>query len=320
MDSTESADNQFLGGSIPDKTNAVFLGRLLPENGALSRCTGGFMTAAYLDDFRRALEGAGLSPAKSDLAADGCLHRFQVEGDKSGSHNGWFVFHLDPQPFGAFGSWKTGQSQTWQPERNQPLTLAERQALTRQMQAARTARNIEQAAVHEAARSRAAKLWARAKPAQNDHAYLARKQVGSFGLRDLRGQLVVPLRDANGILQSLQFIGPDGRKTFLTGGRKKGCYCAIGKPEHAICICEGYATGASIYQAAGLAVAVAFDAGNLMPVALSMRRKFPRLKLLICADDDSKTPGNPGLTAANAAAAAVRGAVAVPSFAEVANV
>ena len=50
-----------------------------------------------------------------------------------------------------------------------------------------------------------------------------------------------------------------------------GCYLLIGKPDGALCIVEGYATGASIREAAGYAVAVAFNAGNLLPVARTLR-------------------------------------------------
>lgn len=128
---------------------------------------------------------------------------------------------------------------------------------------------------------------------------------------------MIPLRDVDGVLHSLQFIGADGRKTFLTGGRKRGCYHAIGEPKRAVCICEGYATGATIYQATGHATAIAFDAGNLEPVARAIRAKFPRLALCICADNDEATPGNPGLSAGRRAAVAVGAALAVPSFAEV---
>ncbi|MFZ4539135.1 MAG: hypothetical protein ACOYNV_22855, partial [Propionivibrio sp.] len=63
-----------------------------------------------------------------------------------------------------------------------------------------------------------------------------------------------------------------------------------------------------------------FDAGNLQPVARALRQKFPNLTLVIAADDDAETPGNPGLTAATAAARAVGAALAVPTFAEVAHV
>ncbi|MBS1132518.1 MAG: hypothetical protein H6R16_3520 [Proteobacteria bacterium] len=278
------------------------------------------MTAFYPDDFRKALVLAGLPMLKGELVADGVLHRYQVEGDKSGSKNGWYVLHTDAQPFGAFGSWKTGQSETWSPSSAETMTEAERSAMAARIAAAKLARDAEQAAVHTSARQRAQALWEKAKPADGTHAYLVRKGVPAYGIKLLRQQLVVPLRDVDGTLHSLQFIGADGRKTFLTGGRKRGCYHAIGRPAAALCICEGYATGATIYQATGNATAVAFDAGNLQPVAKALRQKFPRLTLVIAADNDTETPGNPGVTAAHAAARAVGGVLAVPKFGEVAHV
>ncbi len=278
------------------------------------------MTAFYLDDFRNALALAGLAIRKGDLVADGVLHRYQVEGDKAGSKNGWYVLHADAQPFGAFGSWKTGQSETWSPSTTEVMTEREREALAARIAAAKLARDTEQAAVHTSARKRAHDLWKKAQPADGGHAYLVKKGVPAYGLKLLRQQLVVPLRDVDGTLHSLQFIAADGRKTFLSGGRKRGCYHAIGRPAVALCICEGYATGATIYQATGNATAVAFDAGNLQPVAKALRQKFPRLTLVIAADNDTETPGNPGLTAARAAARAVGAVLAVPSFAEATHV
>lgn len=270
--------------------------------------------------FTDALHAARLSMHKGSLIADGQLHRYRVDGDKAGSTNGWYVLHLDDKPFGAFGSWRTGQSETWTASAIQTMTTAERKAMTERISTAKAARDAEQAAVNAAARERAAKLWGRARPAGNDHPYLANKHVGAFGIRDLRGQLVIPMRDVEGALHSLQFICADGRKTFLTGGRKRGCYYAIGRPDDALCICEGYATGATIFQETGHATAVAFDAGNLQPVAEALRRKFPALTLVIAADDDSETVGNPGVTAARAAARAAGAVLAVPSFGEVAHV
>lgn len=278
------------------------------------------MTALHHDDFRNAMAQARLTMLKGDLVADGVLHRYQVEGDKAGSKNGWYVLHADAQIFGAFGSWKTGQSETWSPSSTDAMTEPERKALAARIAAAKLARDAEQAAVQTSARIRAHGLWEKAKPADGGHAYLVKKGVPAYGLKVLRQQLVVPMRDVDGTLHSLQFIGADGRKTFLTGGRKRGCYHAIGRPVAALCICEGYATGATIYQATGNATAVAFDAGNLQPVAKALRQKFPRLTLVIAADNDTETPGNPGLTAAQAAAQAVGAVLAVPSFTEAAHV
>jgi len=270
---------------------------------------------SFEHEFVNALQAAGLAMhCPADLVADSRLHRYRVDGDKSGSKNGWLVLDLGFPAHGAFGSWKTGQSHTWRPEQQTHLTDAEREILARRAESARAARLAEQERVHADARQRAAKLWTRAKPAVNSHEYLARKAVAAYGLRDLRGQLVIPLRDVSGELHSLQFVGADGRKTFLTGGRKRGCYCSIGKPGRALAICEGYATGATIYQATGFAVAVAFDAGNLVAVARDLRDKFPRLPIVIAADNDTETPGNPGVTCAERAAKTIGAALAIPHF------
>jgi len=123
------------------------------------------------------------------------------------------------------------------------------------------------------------------------------------------------MRDG-GDLHSLQYIGPDGGKRFLTGGRVAGCYFSIGNMQGAatLCIAEGFATGASIFEATGRPVAVAFNAGNMLPVAKALREKYPEQALIICADDDAGTSGNPGLTKATEAAQAVNGLVAVPDF------
>ena len=125
----------------------------------------------------------------------------------------------------------------------------------------------------------------------------------------------VPARDLHGVLHTLQFIGAYGAKRFLTGGRIQGCYFAIGsKPFDQILLAEGLATGSTLHQATGAAVAVCFNCGNLLAVARALREKYPMLRLVVCADNDVATPGNPGLTHGRAAALAVGGFLAVPRF------
>ena len=137
----------------------------------------------------------------------------------------------------------------------------------------------------------------------------------AYGLRESEGKLIVTMRDA-GVIHSVQTIGPDGDKRFHPGGRVTGCYFCTGKPDGVLCIAEGYATGASIHEATGYAVAVAFNAGNLLPVAKAIRARFPDMCLIVCADDDTKTEGNPGLTKACEAALAIGGLLAIPDFGE----
>ena len=91
-------------------------------------------------------------------------------------------------------------------------------------------------------------------------------------------------------------------------------YMAHQCPSGRLVVCEGYATGATLHEETGHAVAVAFNAANLLPVAQALRAKFPRIALVVASDDDWQTEGNPGLTAATEAARAIGGRLAVPDF------
>jgi putative DNA primase/helicase len=79
-------------------------------------------------------------------------------------------------------------------------------------------------------------------------------------------------------------------------------------------IAEGYATACSLHEATGFPVAAAMNAGNLLNVAKAWRAKYPRMRIVICADDDTETAGNPGMTKATEAARAVGALLAVPDF------
>ncbi|MEJ8846380.1 toprim domain-containing protein [Variovorax rhizosphaerae] len=194
------------------------------------------------------------------------------------------------------------------------LTPAERKAFARRMDALRHQHDAEQRERQAQSAAASAIRWASAH-AVDSHPYLTAKGVRAHGIRIEAGHtLLVPVRDAGGHLHSLQGIAPDGSKRFMPSGRTKGCYHAIGRPADRLVICEGYATGATIYEDAGQAVAVAFNSGNLLHVAKALRAKFPSITLVIAADDDWKTEGNPGMAAATEAARTVGGLLAVPDF------
>ncbi len=165
----------------------------------------------------------------------------------------------------------------------------------------------------------AADLWADASQTGTSP-YLQRKGVQGHGVRYLPDDtLLVPMRDRDGELQNLQRIAPakpnDGRpeKRFLSGGRKSGLWHWCGEPAGAavLLLAEGYATAASLHEATGRPVAVAFDAGNLVHVAAELAARFPGAALLVCGDDDretaQRTGKNPGR---DKAASAVRKAKA----------
>jgi putative DNA primase/helicase len=89
---------------------------------------------------------------------------------------------------------------------------------------------------------------------------------------------------------------------------------STGKPKGVLIVCEGFATGASIHEATGHAVACAMNAGNLLEVAQALHGKYPKLRLILAADDDAFTDENPGITKATEAARAVGGYLTKPNF------
>lgn len=269
-----------------------------------------------------AMRGAGCAPHDPRGVVfgppkAGPVHRYRVEGDKAGSANGWFIFYDDGIPAGAFGSWKTGVTELWCAQREHELSEQDKAQRDRHLAEAKAARAQQEKQVRSDARQRAADLWAKsAETVAAKHPYLLKKQIPAIGIRQLGPALVIPILDGNGALHSLQFIGEDGRKTFLTGGAIAGNACPLGDfadPE-TILICEGYATGMSLHGSSGLPVMVAFNAGNLKPVAASLRLRYPQATLVIGADDDRWTDGNPGKRKAEEAAAAVNGFAIFPLF------
>ena len=265
-----------------------------------------------IEYFRLAIAAAGLE-APDSIKPDGAIHRFSTNG-RRGDDSGWYMLHTDGVAAGAFGCWRAGLQSSWCAKSDNAMTDAERDAYRQRIKAMKAQREADTLATQQQASQSAAALWQEAAPAPAAHDYLTRKRIKPHGLKFDGNRLLIPLRDTAGKLHSLQTIAPEGEKRFMLGGRVKGCYHSIGKPVGVLIVCEGYATGASIHEATGHAVAVAFNAGNLEAVALALRAKYPALKIIVAADDDHLTDGNPGMTKATAAALAVGGLMAVPTF------
>ena len=209
------------------------------------------------EQFLSELKKAGLY-TKDRIIPDGRLHRFHVDGDRPGSKNGWYALYGDNVPAGAFGSWKTGQTFKWCPIAPHGLTPAQRKENAHRMAEARKARAAEEKERQTIARNKAQSIWNAAPTAPDTHPYLVKKGVDNHGLRLYKGSLVIPIRSVDNIMHSLQFIDSEGKKRFLSGGRKKSCFFLIGKPQGHLCIAEGYATATSVYEATGFACAVTF--------------------------------------------------------------
>ncbi len=252
------------------------------------------------------------------LEGDGKLRRCSVAGGKPGAIDGAYLLHLDGIPAGYIENFRDGRGpETWRADVGRGSAHAETKAQTERIQRPPAMQVYGEQIRHKEAANMAARLWGDASAAPSDHPYLTKKGVGPYGLKQQSdGRLIVPLCDENGALHSLQTIAATGQKSYLPGGRKRGCFHIIGEidPSGQILIAEGYATAVSLYEATGLTVVVACDCVNLEPVGDALQKKYPAAILIFCADDDAWTTGNPGVAKAKDAAQAVGGKIALPKF------
>lgn len=251
------------------------------------------------------------------LKLDGQLHRYAVEGDKSGETSGAYVIHSDGFPAGYFQNWRTGVKLNWRfnatnltPEQQAYLNSDE---YKKAEEAKRKKREAEEKKRKADASEKARILYESYLDGDFSHAYLIKKDVKRHnGVKlDVEGhRLVIPLRDINGRLVSLQWISEDGSKRFFYGAPLEGAFFGIalnrfkeddGK-NNIILLAEGYATAAKVHQLTGLPVMATMTCGNLEAVATAVKEKFSKARVIVAADNDAKTQQergfNPGITSA----------------------
>lgn len=277
--------------------------------------------SAAVEAFRDAMAAAGLG--RPEIVPDGKLHRFDTPDEPTAKRkgSGWYIFYHDNIPSGAFGSWAHDISETWSSRANYEMSGVEIEAVRERWRQAREVREATRLQLAAEAARIAAEMWAETPDAASTHPYLARKQVGAFGVKAKPGgALLVAMWSAQGSIIGLQRIFPDGTKRYLTGVAKEGAFGWIEGDQGTVYIAEGYATAASVHMATGHGVAIAFDAGNLEPVAKAVKEVFPQAKLILAADNDrwtkkqDGTPWNVGIEKAQRAAHAAGASVVWPDF------
>jgi putative DNA primase/helicase len=237
---------------------------------------------------------AGLEPP-DQIWIDGQLHRF-ASGTKgkpgAGDKSGWYILFGGQVPAGRFGDWRTDTSMTFIADIGRSLTDVENMANLRRVAEAQSLREAELKRKNEATATTVEAIWEGASLANESHPYLLRKGIGLHGARvSGDGRLIVPLFDESGGISSLQYIEGDGAKRYHTGGSTKAKYWSLGDPQGTIYIAEGFATAATIREATGDAVVIAYSASNLVPVTEVIRRKFESIEIVIVADNDASGVG-----------------------------
>jgi putative DNA primase/helicase len=127
----------------------------------------------------------------------------------------------------AFGDWSVPdlKSRRGKSQPGRELTTEEHAAIRQRqldLEKVRTERRAWKDAAVEAEQR-----WKKAKPAAKNHPYLRKQQIDPCGARIENGNLLIPMRDIDGKLWSLQQINEDW-KSNQPGGRRKGCFTQIG--------------------------------------------------------------------------------------------
>ena len=247
---------------------------------------------------------------------DGNIHRFDDPNGVGGNLACWYVLNMDPSPHGAYGNWRTGEKYNFQFDQISSLSPKQQADLNQKIRLLKERKEIAKLISHSKAAESAFVLWVTSRQADNNHPYLRRKNISAHDLRVDSSKLLVPLFDKSGKIVNVQSISANGAKRFMRGGRVKGCYSQIGTINggETIYVCEGLATGATLHEITQLPVVCAMSCGNLLEVGKVIRELYPDSTLVIAGDDDRTRKGNPGLTAAIAAALELSCSVILPEW------
>ncbi len=244
-----------------------------------------------IESFRALLARHGLFP--DEIIPDGQIHRF------GRNLNSYYSLHAGKFHHGIFGSWEKdgGIGVKYCSGNVSEMSAQDLADHERILSDNRTKLKAIKKKKNKQAQVDAQKLWD-SSPNAVTHPYLQTKRVGSYGLKVSGGELLIPMRDDRGVLWSLQRI--TDKKLFFPGGKVAGCSHTIDGDINNLYLCEGYSTGATIHEATGGMVIVAFNAGNLKNMIPLVGKGN---SITICADNDRKHKDlNPGIKAAREAA------------------
>ena len=269
--------------------------------------------------FKEAAREAGLIIEGQPVI--GKLTRVSVVDAEKGNKDGAYTFHLDGRPSGFIQNYRTDYRENWT-HQGQQLSSEDRQKIAEHAKEVLAQRAEELQQQHSRVAEWAEKKWATlplSPPDGQENGYLQRKQVEAFGVRFNGENMVVPLRDIDGKMWSMQNIEPGegGNKHLTKNGRKEGTMHVIGnlEPGKDILIAEGYATAASLHMATGKPVIMAVDSGNLDAVVGQVKGRYPTSPIYIMGDDDRFNPKkNVGASKAMEAAKKHQVGWALPKF------
>ena len=251
--------------------------------------------------------------------------RIPATNDKRGELTIFYVAHEDGVPNGYAENNRTKEVVRWKAT-GQHLSPEAKADLTAQAEQKRYARKQAERELYEATAKRLGEELRINNSGVTQTEYHKAKQIEATpGAPSRNGDVLVPGYDVDGKLWTVQYIKEDGTKRFAKDSRKHGCFHVVGAPNGAaalqkiamspvIVIAEGYATAATLAEHGKVPTLAAYDSGNLLSVATSIRERWPDKAIVIAGDDDHRLENNPGREKALAAAEAVAGIAIFPNF------
>jgi len=268
---------------------------------------------SFLDE----MSAMGVEPENPEnIIADDVRRRFKVVGDKPKTENG--AYSLCEEGDFMYGWFMTHKDQVvhkWHTKSNTRMSDEERANHKKFMDEKKAARLKKEKEDRIECYKKSNHIWNEASVSGSND-YLVKKKIGLNGARVYKDAIVVPVRNGADLL-GLQFIGNSGEKRFLTNTPIDGGYFSMAKMGDdfsRIYIAEGYATAASVREATGNPVVIAFNAGNMKAVTVKIHKKYPEAHIVIASDNDHETtnaknePWNVGMEKAGQAAVAIGGA------------
>ncbi len=276
-------------------------------------------------EFAAVLRSIGAVVEGNHPIMNGEAQRIPATNDKRGELTIFYVAHEDGVPNGYAENNRTKEVVRWKAT-GQHLSPEAKADLAAQAEQKRYARKQAERELYEATAKRLAEEQQLNISGVDPTEYHKAKQIEvTPGASARNGDVLVPGYDVEGKLWTMQYIKEDGTKRFAKDSRKHGCFHVVGAPNGAaalqkialspvVVIAEGYATAATIAKQGKVTALAAYDSGNLLPVATSLRQRYPDKAIVIAGDDDHRSENNPGREKAIAAAEAVAGVAIFPNL------
>lgn len=262
-------------------------------------------TNEALIQFKEALNAQGLIVDTPIM--NGKIQRCQTIDDKAGEKSGAYKGFLDGYPAGYIQNFKTGYKANWKFKldnqiKQRTITNQEKKVFYENTTEKERLLNLQLKTA-----LRLEKEFKEAKTLEESHPYLLKKGLNElYNIKikiDNFQNILIPLKDENGKIWSLQRISKDGKKIIGViknkeereknieySARKKGCFYTQKplKEQDEFLLCEGFATAMTIQKALNKTTIMAVDAANMIDVAKKLNEKYPNKKITIFADNDLK--------------------------------